>query len=372
MIDQNHPKTKQKYGRVFNFSAGPSTLPLEVLEEVRNQILNWKGIGFGVMEMSHRSKEFEGILVQTESDLRQLMDIPKEYKVLFLQGGASLQFSMVPMNLLSKGSVADYIVTGAWSQKAVESARLAGHVHTVFDGVSTGYDFVPELQTLSFDEDPAYVHVTSNETLHGLQFPKDIDLPYRVVCDMSSDILARPVDVQKYSLIYAGAQKNMGPAGVTVVIIKEDLLEFIPKQGQPILSYHEQVENRSLFNTPPCWSIYICGLVYQWLLKQGGVSEIYKLNQDKASLIYNAIDHSNGFYKGHAQKNSRSLMNITFTLQDEDLTDRFIKEAAVEGFDGFKGHRSLGGCRVSIYNAFPKEGCVQFADFMRQFALKNG
>ena len=371
MMDQNHPKTNQKYGRVFNFSAGPSMLPIEVLEEAKDQFLNWKGKGLGVMEMSHRSKEFEGILAQTESDLRLLMDIPKNYKVLFLQGGASLQFSMVPMNLLPEGKSADYIVTGAWSQKAVESARLAGDINTVFDGESTNYNFVPDLQTLTFGEDPAYVHITSNETIHGVQFPADIDLPYRVVCDMSSDILSRSVDVQKYSLIYAGAQKNMGPAGVTIVIIKEDLLEFVPRHGQPILNYHEQVKSGSLFNTPPCWSIYICGLVYQWLLRQGGVNPIYKLNQQKSSLIYDVIDHTDGFYKGHAQKKSRSLMNITFTLKNEELTNCFIKEAAEEGFDGFNGHRSLGGCRVSIYNAFPVEGCVLFADFMKLFASKN-
>lgn len=358
--------------RVFNFSAGPSVLPVEVLQEAQADLLNWKGCGMSVMEMSHRGKAFQSIIDQAEADLRALLGIPENYKVLFLQGGASLQFSMVPMNLLHDGETADYVVTGSWGKKALQAAKLVGSTKCVWDGKETNYDRLPDLAGLSFTEGAAYIHVTSNETIQGVEFQSDPDLPAPVVCDMSSDILSRPVDVTKYALIYAGAQKNMGPAGVTVVILREDLLSKTPENFHPMLDYRLQAENASLYNTPPCWCIYICGLVYQHLLKNGGLQAALERNRRKAAIVYDAIDRSGGFYKGHAQKECRSLMNVTFTLPNEELTKAFLEGAKAHKLDGLKGHRSVGGCRASIYNAFPEEGCRVLAEYMDDFAKKNG
>ncbi|MFN3684463.1 MAG: 3-phosphoserine/phosphohydroxythreonine transaminase [Fimbriimonadaceae bacterium] len=358
--------------RVFNFSAGPSVLPVEVLQEAQADLLNWKGCGMSVMEMSHRGKAFQSIIDQAEADLRALLGIPENYKVLFLQGGASLQFSMVPMNLLHPGDSADYVVTGSWGKKALQPAKLVGSARCVWDGKETNYDRLPDLGGLSFTEGAAYIHVTSNETIQGVEFQTDPDLPAPVVCDMSSDILSRPVDVTKYALIYAGAQKNMGPAGVTVVILREDLLARTPENFHPMLDYRLQAENASLYNTPPCWCIYICGLVYQHLLKNGGLQAALERNRRKAAIVYDAIDRSGGFYKGHAQKECRSLMNVTFTLPSEELTKAFLDGAKKHKLDGLKGHRSVGGCRASIYNAFPEEGCRVLAEYMDDFARKNG
>ncbi|HRI45180.1 MAG TPA: 3-phosphoserine/phosphohydroxythreonine transaminase [Fimbriimonadaceae bacterium] len=363
----------QPYDRVFNFSAGPCTLPVGVLEQARDEMLNCRGAGMSVMEMSHRSKAYESIIERAEADLRALLGIPEGYRVLFLQGGASLQFTMLPMAFLGEGRSADYVVTGSWGEKAVEAACLEGNVQTIFSGKATNYDRVPDLGGLSRSPGAEYLHFTSNETIQGVEFagdPGGLGVP--VVCDMSSDILSRPCDVSKYSLIYAGAQKNMGPAGVVVVIVADEMLGRQRPNRPPMLDYRLQAEHKSLYNTPPCYSIYICGLVFQWLLDLGGLEGMNRINREKADAIYAAIDGSGGYYKGHAQLGSRSIMNITFTLADPDLTDRFVSEAKTQGLDGLKGHRSVGGVRASIYNAFPLEGCQALAAFMREFAAKNG
>lgn len=364
-------RVSQPYDRVFNFSAGPCTLPLEVLEEVREDLMNYKGAGMGVMEMSHRDKAFLGIFEATKADLRTLMGIPEGYHILFLQGGASMQNTMVPMNLLNGGS-GDYVVTGAWGKKSYEMGALVGPVNKVYDSKASNYSEQPVLSELTYTDGAAYIHFTSNETIHGTENFADPALPSVAVCDMSSDILSRPVDVSKYGLIYAGAQKNMGPAGATLVIIRDDLLARTPEKMHPMLDYRTQVENDSMLNTPPCWSIYICGLVYKWILKNGGLAWMNGVNQAKADAIYGAIDASGGFYKGHAKDDCRSIMNITFTLNSDELTDAFLKESKAKGFDGLKGHRSVGGCRASIYNAFPLEGCEALAAFMGDFAQRNG
>ncbi len=358
----------QKYGRVFNFSAGPCTLPVEVLEEIQADLMNYQGSGMSVMEMSHRGKVFEGILAKAEADLRELLEVPANYKILFLQGGASMQNTMIPMCFLKKGEIADYVVTGAWGKKSYEASTVVGDTKLLWDGKATNYDRVPDLGDLPFSANSAYFHFTSNETIQGVDFLVDPDLAMTVVCDMSSNILSRPCDVNKYALIYAGAQKNMGPAGATVVIIRDDMIGRVPKNFHPMLDYRLIAENDSMYNTPPCWSIYVCGLVYQWLKRNGGIAGAYRRNAEKAQVLYDAIDHSGGFYRGHAVHECRSLMNVTFTLPSEELTDEFVKMAQAESFDGLKGHRSVGGCRASIYNAFPKEGCLALAQFMKEFA----
>jgi len=361
----------QPYCRVFNFSAGPCTLPVSVLEEARDGLLNWNDAGMSVMEMSHRSKPFEGILTETEKNLRALISIPDNYKVLFLQGGASMQNTMIPLNFLREGQTADYVVTGAWGKKSWEAAVLVGNVHLAHDGKANNYSDVPDLGSLSYSSSPSYIHFTSNETIHGVEFGGDPVLKAPVVCDMSSDILSRKVDVSKYALIYAGAQKNMGPAGVTVVIIRDDLLAKVPEKQHPMLDYKLFAENDSMYNTPPCWGIYMCGLVYKWVSAEGGVEEMGRRAKARTKLVYDAIDGSGGFYKGHAATAARSIMNVTFTLPSEELTDKFVKEAKAVKLDGLKGHRSVGGCRASIYNAFPLEGCELLASFMKEFQAKN-
>lgn len=362
----------QPYCRVFNFSPGPCTLPVPVLEEARDNLLNWNDVGMSVMEMSHRGKAFESILAKAKSDLRDLLSIPENYHILFLGGGASLQNTMIPMNFLREGQTADYVVTGSWGKKSEEAAKLLGNVHNAYNGKSHNYSEVPDLQSLEYSLNPAYIHFTSNETIQGVEFQSDPSLKAPVICDMSSDILSRRVDIDKYAMIYAGAQKNQGPAGVTVVIIRDDMLAKVPENMQPMLDYKLIADNDSMYNTPPCWNIYMCGLVYQWVKDEGGVDEMNRRSKEKAKLIYDAIDGSGGFYKGHSAKNCRSIMNVTFTLPSEELTEQFIKEANGEKLDGLKGHRSVGGCRASIYNAFPKEGCELLASFMKQFQAKNG
>lgn len=365
----------QPYGRVFNFSAGPSTLPVPVLEQARDELLNFRGTGMSVMEMSHRSKPFEQIIGEAEADLKTLVGIPDGYKILFLQGGASLQFSMVAMAFLRGGQPGDYVVTGAWGQKAVEAGRLEGHVNVVWDGKEENYRDFPDADSLTLNPDAAFLHVTSNETIQGVELSADwakgiSGVP--VICDMSSDILSRPFDVADYGLIYAGAQKNMGPAGATLVIVREDLLAKTPEKMHPMLDYRLQAKNNSLYNTPPCWSIYVCGLVYKHLLATGGLEGVQARNEEKAQAIYGAIDGSNGFYRGHAALRARSRMNVTFTLPNDDLSKAFLKEAAAQGLDGLAGHRSVGGVRASIYNAFPLEGAQALAQFMADFAGRNG
>jgi phosphoserine aminotransferase len=357
------------YDRVFNFSAGPSTLPVPVLEQARDELLNYQGTGMSVMEMSHRSKPFEAIIQRAEADLRKLLGVPEGYRVLFLQGGASLQFSMLPMSFLRSG-FATYAVTGSWGQKAVEAAKLVGETHVIFDAGDSNYDRVPDLAAIE-EAGAEYIHFTSNETIQGVQFKSDPATKSPLVCDMSSDILSRPVDIGRYHFIYAGAQKNMGPAGVVVVIAREDWIAQGPGDLAPMLDYQVQAKNDSLYNTPPCWSIYICGLVYAYLLERGGLAEKAQSNQVKADILYRAVDDSGGFYKGHAQPGCRSTMNVTFTLPSDELTQSFVKEATAVGLDGLKGHRSVGGIRASIYNAFPQEGCEALAEFMERFARKN-
>lgn len=362
----------QPYNRVFNFSAGPCTLPVEVLEEAKEDLLNYKGTGMSVMEMSHRSKAYEKIIAEAEQDLRTLLNVPSQYKILFLQGGASTQFATLPMSYLEQGKTADYVITGAWGKKALESAKIYGATNTVFDAKADNYNNVPDLGSLDYSADPAFVHFTTNETIQGVQFKSDPSLKAPVFCDMSSDILSRPVDIAKYRVIYAGAQKNMGPAGVTVVINHEEQIAEGKPGLAPMFDYRVHVENGSMYNTPACWSIYMCGLVYKYLLRNGGLESQQKRCEAKAQVLYNAIDNSGGFFKGHAKADCRSTMNVTFTLPSDELTNQFVKESEANGLDGLKGHRSVGGCRASIYNAFPIEGCEALASAMKDFAAKNG
>lgn len=361
----------QPYDRVFNFSAGPGVLPVEVLEQARDGLMNWQGAGMSVMEMSHRGKPFMKIAEETEADFRTLLGVPDGYKVLFLQGGASLQFTMVPMNFL-KGT-ADYAVTGEWGKKSVKPGKLPGTINTVFDGKGTNYDRAPRFSDLQLTPGADYFHFTSNETIQGVDYhedPRSMGVP--IVCDMSSNILSRPVDMSKYDLIYAGAQKNCGPAGATIVVVKESMLERVPEGLPPMLDYKVQAENGWMLNTPSCWAVFVCGLVFKHWLKNGGLQAAKQRNEEKASTLYDAIDGSGGFYVGHAVKENRSLMNIPFRLANEDMTDSFVSEAAKNGMVELKGHRSVGGCRASLYNAFPPEGAEALAQFMADFAKRNG
>jgi phosphoserine aminotransferase len=358
--------------RIFNFSAGPATLPVEVLEQCRDSLLDYAGTGMGVMEMSHRSKAYEAIQSQTEADIRTLLDVPADYKVLFLQGGASLQFSMVPLSFLQPGRFAQYVITGSWGKKALEAASMVGDARTAFDRKGANYRAVPELGEIGLDKQAAFVHMTSNETIQGVEFPGDPDSPAPLVCDMSSDILSRPLDVSRYALIYAGAQKNMGPAGLTVVIVSPEFLDTAPEKTHPMLDYRLMAANGSLYNTPPTWSVYVTGLVCKRLLANGGLEAADALRRKRSEILYRAIDDSEGFYCGHALRDSRSHMNVTFTLRDDSLTKEFLQQSERQGLDGLQGHRSVGGFRASIYNAFPVEGCTALAEFMEGFAKRHG
>ena len=358
--------------RVFNFNAGPGALPLEVLEQAQAELLDFKGTGMSVMEMSHRSKEFEAVIGGAEADLRTLLGIPSNYKVLFQQGGASLQFTMLPMNLLPAGSSADYIVTGVWGKTALKEAGKIGKVRAAANTEANGFTSFPE--TLELDPKAAYLHFTSNETIHGIEYFTEPTPPTGVplICDASSDFISHPIDVSKYGLIYAGAQKNAGPSGVTIVIVRDDLLERVPANLPVMLDYKAQAATGSMHNTPPSFSVYMVGLVFKWALKSGGLVEIEKVNRKKADLVYGAIDHSGGFYRGHAQPAARSLMNIPFRLPSEELEETFAKEAKSAGLIGLKGHRSVGGMRASIYNAVTVEGAQALVNFMAEFQRKNG
>jgi phosphoserine aminotransferase len=358
--------------RIYNFSAGPAVLPVPVLEQARDEMLSLPGVGMSVMEISHRSKTFDEIIGGAESGLRELMGIPDNYHVLFLQGGASLQFSMIPMNLLGDGASADYIITGSWGKKALKEAKKAGAVNVAADLADSRYTRTPEPHELKLDANAAYVHFTSNETIEGVEFKSEPEVGgVPLVCDASSDIMSRPVDVSKYALIYAGAQKNLGPSGLTLVIIRDDLLQRIPEGLHTMLDYRTHTENKSLYNTPNTWGIYILNLVCRWVKDQGGLTGIHARNEEKARLIYDAIDATD-FYRGHAAREARSLMNVTWRLPTEELEKQFVKEATAAKLDGLKGHRSVGGIRASIYNAFPVEGCAALAQFMREFERKNG
>ncbi len=358
--------------RIFNFSAGPGTLPVEVLEEAQRDLLNHGGNGMSVMEMSHRSASFTGILEAAERDLRELLGIGDGHHVVFLQGGASLQFLMVPMNFLREGVAADYLVTGKWSEGAVKQARLVGQANEAASTQSDGYSRLPGAEEIELTEGAAYVHFTSNNTIAGTQWSAEPEVGARpLVCDASSDFMCRPLDVGKYGLIYAGAQKNAGPAGVTIAIISDELLKTRKSNLPDLLDYGVQVDKGSRYNTPPCFAIYIVGLVAKWLKGLGGLQAIEKRNREKAALLYDAID-AGDFYRGTAATADRSLMNLTFHLPSEELESQFLKQAGGAGFSGLKGHRSVGGLRASIYNAFPREGVEQLVAFMRDFEKANG
>jgi phosphoserine aminotransferase len=358
--------------RIFNFSAGPAVIPVPVLEEAQRDLLALPGVGMSVMEISHRSKTFDEIIQRAESGLRELLNIPKDYSVLFLQGGASLQFAMVPMNFLSLDSSADYVVTGSWGKKAVKEAQVFGTVDLAANMADGGFTRVPRQDELHLNPGAAYVHLTSNETIEGVQFKREPEVgEVPLVCDSSSDILSRPIPVEKYGLIYAGAQKNMGPSGVTLVIIHQDLLPRVRDGLATMLDYRTHAKDKSLHNTPNTWGIYIIDLVCKWLKEKGGLEAMQRENEEKAKLIYDAIDATD-FYRGHADPDSRSPMNVTFRLPSEDLEKKFANEATAAGMDGLKGHRSVGGIRASIYNAFPREGCAALVEFMKEFEKKNG
>jgi phosphoserine aminotransferase len=358
--------------RIFNFSAGPAVLPAAVLQEAQKNLLSLPGVGMSVMEISHRSKPFEDLLGKAIEDIRALAGIPAGYKVLMLQGGASLQFSMVPMNLLTPGATADYIDTGSWAEKAIKEAKRVGNVNVTGSTKADNYSRLPAASELSFTGDAAYVHLTTNNTIEGTEWsalPAVGDAP--LVADASSDIFSGPIDVSRFGLIYAGAQKNLGPSGVTLVIIREDLLARSQKSLPTMLNYAVHAENDSLYNTPNTFGIYILGLTMAWLRNLGGLSAIGAINKRKAGKLYAEIDRS-GFYRGTAEKASRSQMNITFRLATEELEKQFVKESTAAGFDGLKGHRSVGGMRASVYNAFPEEGIDALVSFMQEFERKNG
>lgn len=356
--------------QIYNFSAGPAVLPKEVLQQARDEMLDWHGSGMSVMEMSHRGKEFMSIAEKTENDLRELANIPRNYKVLFLQGGASSQFSMVPMNLLRGKTTADYINTGQWSAKAIEEASRYCTVNVAASSENVHFTYIPPLEQWRLNPDAAYVHYTSNETIGGVEFHwvPDTDVP--LVADMSSNILSQPLDVTRFGLIYAGAQKNLGPAGLTLVIVREDLLGQ-PLPGTPTLyDYQIHAKNDSMYNTPPTYAMYITGLVFAWLKKQGGLAAMEKINIAKAKLLYDLLD-STDFYHCPVAIADRSRMNVPFTLKDSALDGEFLKQAQHNGLLQLKGHRSVGGMRASIYNAMPVEGVATLAAFMKEFASRH-
>ena len=356
--------------RLFNFSAGPAVLPVSVLETIRDQMLCLPGCGASILEISHRSKQFIAIQEQTKQRLIRLLKIPETHEVLFLQGGARLQFSMVPMNLLrGEGRSADYVLTGTWGKSAQKEALREGKVRVAWDGAATKYDRLPSAGELSFDPQAAYVHLTSNETIEGVQFLGEPDTGgVPIVADCSSDFLCRPLPIEKYGLIYACAQKNAGPAGVTIVIIRDDLLAAGAESLPGYLNFRSHADENSLWNTPPTFAIYVVKLVVDWLLNDiGGLSAMYDRNTEKAGLLYEVLDESPNFYRGHAQRDSRSIMNVTFRLPDADTEKAFLAEADRRRLGNLKGHRSVGGIRASIYNAMPRDGVLALRDFMREF-----
>ena len=358
-------------GRVYNFSAGPAVLPEEVLREAADEMLDYKGTGMSVMEMSHRSKAYDEIIKTAEQDLRDLMNIPDNYKVLFLQGGASQQFAMIPMNLM-KNKVADYIVTGQWAKKAYQEAQMYGKANAIASSADETFSYIPDCSDLPISEDADYVYICENNTIYGTKF---WTLPNTkgklLVADQSSCFLSEPVDVTKYGIIYGGVQKNVGPAGVVVVIIREDLITEDTLPGTPtMLKYKIHADNESLYNTPPAYGIYICGKVFKWLKKQGGLEAMKKRNEEKAKILYDFLDESKMF-KGTVRKEDRSLMNVPFVTGDEELDAKFVKEAKAAGFENLKGHRSVGGMRASIYNAMPKAGVEALVEFMKKFEAEN-
>ena len=356
---------------IYNFAAGPAALPKQVLETARDELLDWHGCGVSVMEMSHRGKEFGQILHEAESDLRELLAIPANYKVLFLQGGATLQFSMIPMNLLGNKTSADYLNTGVWSQKAIDEASKFCNVNVVASSADKNFTYAPAQSEWKLNKDAAYVHYTSNETIGGVEIfwtPQTANIP--LVADMSSHILSRPIDVSKYGLIYAGAQKNIGPAGLTIVIIREDLIGHAKVDTPALLDYKIYADNESMYNTPPSYGIYMAGLVFKLLKKQGGLAAMEQTNITKANLLYDYLARS-GFYHSPIAAENRSRMNVPFTLKDSKLDEAFLKQAQAQGLLQLKGHKLVGGMRASIYNAMPIEGVQALVAFMQNFAQEN-
>jgi phosphoserine aminotransferase len=359
--------------RVHNFSAGPAVLPVSVLEQVKAELLDYRGTGMSVMEMSHRSAAFEDIIGRAETDLRSLLGLTDDHAVLFVQGGATLQFAMVPLNLRPAGASADYVLTGHWSKAAQKEAEKLGATRVAGSTEGTSFDRIPSSSEIEADPTAAYLHFTSNNTIYGTEWFSEPETPAGVplVCDASSDFLSRPLAVEKYGLLYAGAQKNLGPAGVTVVVVRRDLLARTPAGLPTLLDYRVLAENRSLLNTPPCFAIYVVGLVLRWLLEQGGLAAMQKVVEDKADRLYRTIDASGGFYRGHARPEARSRMNVTFRLPSEALEKEFATRATSEGLDGLKGHRSVGGLRASLYNALPLESVLALVGFMQDFERRH-
>jgi phosphoserine aminotransferase len=367
------PKTATE--RIFNFSAGPAVLPEPVLEEAQRDLLALPGCGASVLEISHRGEPFRRILQSAKSGLQRLLNLPDNYRILFLQGGARLQFSMTALNLLRGAKTpAEFVLTGSWGKKALEETRREGPVRIVWDGKATNYDRLPQPDDLRFSPDAAYVYITSNETIQGVQFPREPDTGGApLVCDASSDFLSRPVPIERYGLIYACAQKNAGPAGVTIVILREDLLERSSDSLPGYLNYRLHAEHDSLYNTPPSFGIYMVALVVRWLEEEvGGLEKMHQRNAAKARLLYDVIDASGGFFRGHAQPECRSLMNVTFRTPSDELDKAFLEQAEREGLGGLKGHRSVGGIRASIYNAMPLAGVQALSDFMKAFLVEHG
>ena len=356
--------------RAFNFCAGPAILPLEVLQQAQAELVDFQGSGMSIMEMSHRGKHYEAVHNEAEANIRTLMNLSDDYAVLFLQGGASMQFAMIPMNFLPAGATADYVNAGSWGSAAVKQARLLGNINIAAECEKEIPTRVPEASDLKLTPGAAYLHLTSNETISGAQWKNFPAIAAPLICDMSSDILSRPVDYKQFAMVYAGAQKNLGPSGVTLVVVRKDLAEKAAKTVPAMLRYQTHIENNSLYNTPPCYSVYILALTTRWL-KNFGLENMFKRNRDKARLLYDAIDAS-GFYRGTAKKECRSDMNVTFRLPTVELEDHFCAEAAKAGMSQLKGHRSVGGIRASIYNAFPVEGVQALVSFMKEFEKRNG
>lgn len=358
--------------RAYNFNAGPSAIPLSVLEKAQSELTDFQGTGMSIMELSHRSNDYETVHNAAIERLTKLYNIPENYEILFLQGGASTQFATIPMNFLTPETEANYVMTGSWSEKAIKEANLFGKTKISASSEENQYRYIPTLAQADVDQKDAYVHITTNNTIYGTQwqtFPETNDVP--LIADMSSDIMSKPVDIEQFDLIYAGAQKNLGPSGITVVIIKKDLLEKANTNIPTMFQYKTHAKANSLYNTPPTFGIYMLGEVLKWIEELGGLKAVAKNNEEKAALIYNVIDESNGFYVGHAEKESRSLMNITFRLKDESLEKQFLDEAKEAGFVGLNGHRSVGGCRASTYNAVPYETCKALSEFMTTFIEQN-
>lgn len=358
-------------GRIYNFSAGPAMLPVEVLQEAAEEMLDYRGTGMSVMEMSHRSKAYEAIIQEAEKDLRELMNIPDNYKVLFLQGGASQQFAMIPMNLM-KNKVADYIITGQWAKKAYQEAKIYGTANAIASSADKNFSYIPDCSDLPISENADYVYICENNTIYGTKFKTLPNTKGKtLVADVSSCFLSEPVDVTKYGVIYGGVQKNIGPAGVVIVIIREDLITEDTLPGTPtMLKYKTHSDEKSLYNTPPAYGIYICGKVFKWIKNKGGLVAMKEHNEKKAAILYNFLDESKMF-RGTVEKEYRSLMNVPFVTDDEELNKKFIKEAEAAGFANLKGHRSVGGMRASIYNAMPIEGVEKLVEFMRKFEAEN-